>query len=124
MKNKIFMGVRILFGLMMVNSGLNKFFNYMDLPAMTEAAGDLMGAFAVSTYLFPLIALVEIGAGALLITKKYNALGAVIMMPVTVNIFLLHAIIDPAGLVMGLILLLINIWVLVENKEKFSGLID
>ena len=118
------MGVRILFGLMMVNSGLNKFFNYMDLPAMTEAAGVLMGAFAVSTYLVPLIALVEIGAGALLITKKYNALGAVIMMPVTVNIFLLHVIIDPAGLLMGLILLLINIWVLVENKEKFSGLID
>lgn len=76
MKNKIFMGVRILFGLMMVNSGLNKFFNYMDLPAMTEAAGDLMGAFAVSTYLFPLIALVEIGAGALLITKKYNFRGS------------------------------------------------
>ena len=38
MKNKIFMGVRILFGLMMVNSGLNKFLGYMPMPEMTEQA--------------------------------------------------------------------------------------
>ena len=124
MKNKIFMGVRILFGLMMVNSGLNKFLGYMPMPEMAEAAGTLMGAFAASVYMFPLVTVVELLAGGLIITKKYNALGAVLMMPVTVNIFLIHTVLDPAGFVMGLILLLINTWILIENKEKFSGLID
>lgn len=118
------MGVRILFGLMMVNSGLNKFLGYMPMPEMAEAAGNLMGAFAASVYMFPLVAVVELLAGGLIITKKYNALGAVLMMPVTVNIFLIHTVLDPAGFVMGLILLLINTWILIENKDKFSGLID
>ncbi len=124
MKNKIFMGARILFGLMMVNSGLNKFLNYMEMPEMTEAAGALMGALGASIYMFPLVGIVELLAGALIITKKYNALGAVLMMPITVNIFLIHIFLDPAGFVMGLILLLLNVWFLVENKEKFSSLLN
>ena len=118
------MGVRILFGLMMVNSGLNKFLVYMPMPEMAEAAGNLMGAFFASGYIFPLVAIVEILAGALIITKKFNALGAVLMMPVTVNIFLVHAFLDPTGLVLGLMLLLINSWIIFENKEKFLPLID
>ena len=123
MKNKIFMGARILFGLMMVNSGLNKFLGYMPMPEMAEAAGALMGAFGASIYMFPLVGVVELIAGGLIITKKYNALGAVLMMPITVNIFLIHTVLDPAGFVMGLVLLLLNIWFLVENKEKFSALV-
>ena len=48
MKNKIFMGVRILFAIMIINSGLNKFFNFMPIPEMAAAAGNLMGAFFAS----------------------------------------------------------------------------
>tara|TARA_B110000914_G_C15404454_1_gene418831 strand:- start:72 stop:446 length:375 start_codon:yes stop_codon:yes gene_type:complete len=123
MKNKIFMGVRILFAIMMINSGLNKFFNFMPIPEMA-APGNLMGAFFASGYIFPLVAIVEIFAGALIITKKFNALGAVLMMPITVNIFLVHTVLDPAGFIMGLVLLLINLWILIENKEKFMPLLN
>ena len=118
------MGVRILFGLMMVNSGLNKFLGYMPMPEMAEAGGALMGAFFASIYILPLVGIVELLAGGLILTKKYSALGAVLMMPVTVNIFLVHAFLDPMGLVLGLMLLLINSWIIFENKEKFLPLID
>ena len=87
MKNKIFTGARILFGLMMANSGLNKFLNYMPIPEMSESAEALMGALGESIYIFPLVAIVELVAGGLIITKKYNALGAILMMSVTINIF-------------------------------------
>ena len=123
MKNKIFIGVRILFAIMMINSGLNKFFNFMPIPEMA-APGNLMGAFFASGYIFPLVAIVEIFAGALIITKKFNALGAVLMMPITVNIFLVHTVLDPAGFIIGLVLLLINLWILIENKEKFNPLLN
>ena len=117
------MGVRILFAIMMINSGLNKFFNFMPIPEMA-APGNLMGAFFASGYIFPLVAIVEIFAGALIITKKFNALGAVLMMPITVNIFLVHTVLDPAGFIIGLVLLLINLWILIENKEKFNPLLN
>tara|TARA_B100000768_G_scaffold137711_1_gene128802 strand:+ start:611 stop:1003 length:393 start_codon:yes stop_codon:yes gene_type:complete len=124
MKNKIFTGARILFGLMMANSGLNKFLNYMPIPEMSESAESLMGALGESIYIFPLVAIVELVAGGLIITKKYNALGAILMMPVTINIFLIHIVLNPAGIILSLVLLLINIWVLFENKSKFAALFE
>jgi hypothetical protein len=124
MKNKIFIGARILFGLMMANSGLNKFLNYMPIQEMTASAEALMGALIESIYIFPLVAIVELLAGGLIITKKYNALGAILMMPITINIFLIHTVLNPAGIILSLVLLLINIWILLENKSKFRALFE
>jgi uncharacterized membrane protein YphA (DoxX/SURF4 family) len=124
MKNKIFTGARIFFGFMMVNSGLNKFLNYMPIPEMTESAEALMGSLVASIYIFPLVAIVELLAGGLIITKKYNALGAVLMMPVTINIFLIHTVLNPTGIILSLVLLLINLWILIENKSKFTTLFE
>ena len=124
MKNKIFTGARIFFGFMMVNSGLNKFLNYMPIPEMSKSAEALMDALGASIYVFPLVAIVELLAGGLIITKKYNALGAVLMMPVTVNIFLIHTVLNPTGIILSLVLLLINIWILIENKSKFTALFE
>ena len=124
MKNKIFTGARILFGFMMVNSGLNKFLNYMPIPEMTESAEALMAALGASIYVLPLVAIVELLAGGLIITKKYNALGAVLMMPVTINIFLIHTVLNPTGIILSLVLLLINLWILIENKSKFTALFE
>jgi putative oxidoreductase len=123
MKDKILMVFRMLFGLMMVNSGLNKFLQYMPMPEMSAEAGALMGAFMEAAYLFPLVAIVELLAGLMLFTKRFNALGAVLMMPITVNIFMIHTVLDPAGFVMGLVLLVLNIWFLYDNKEKFHTLV-
>jgi putative oxidoreductase len=118
MKEKVITGIRFLLGLMMVNAGLNKFLHYMPMPEMTEQAMELMGAFGASGYMFPLIAITEIVAGILLLTKKYNALGAVLMMPITVNIFLFHAFLDTAGMGMGIVLLAINIVILVSERKR------
>lgn len=123
MKEKVLMVFRILFGLLMVNSGLNKFLQYMPMPEMTPEAGALMGAFLEAGYMFPLVAVVELLAGAMIISKRFNALGAVLIMPITVNIFLIHTVLDPAGFVMGAILLVLNIWFLLDDKEKFNDLI-
>tara|TARA_B100000780_G_C20893141_1_gene355445 strand:+ start:324 stop:695 length:372 start_codon:yes stop_codon:yes gene_type:complete len=123
MKEKAITCIRFLLGLIMVNSGLNKFLHYMPMPEMTEQAMELMAAFGASGYMFPLIAITEIIAGILLLSKKYTALGAVLMMPITVNILLFHAFLDTAGMVMGIVLLLINIVILVSEKKHLYPLL-
>src|ERR1700752_2602195 len=66
MKNKILFGVSLLFGLMYINSVLNKFFNYMPMPKdMPESMMKLFGAFMTIGWLFPLIAVAEIVGGIL-----------------------------------------------------------
>lgn len=46
MKKKILFGVSLLFGLMFINAGLNKFFNYMPMPEdLPESMIKVMTAF-------------------------------------------------------------------------------
>jgi putative oxidoreductase len=124
MKNKILFGASLLFGLMFINSGLNKFFQYIPVPAdLPENMVNLMKSFMSINWLMPLIAVVEIIGGILFITNKYRALGAIIILPINVGIFLTHAIQAPNMLPMAIILMGINVWIIVENREKYLPMI-
>ena len=124
MKNRILFVVSLLFGLMFINSGLNKFFNYIPVPDdLPESMIKLMGAFMQIGWLFPLVAVVEIVGGLLFIIPKFRALGAIIIFPVMVGILLTHLINSPSGLPIALVLFAINLWVIVENREKYLPMI-
>ncbi len=125
MKKKILFVVSILFGLMFINSGLNKFFNYMPMPEdLPEKMMKLFTAFMEIGWLMPLIAVAEIVGGLLFITNKYRALGAIIIFPVMIGILLTHLINAPSGLPIALVLLAINLWVIIENREKYLPMIQ
>jgi len=123
MKNKVLFVVSLLFGLMMINSGLNKFLNYMPMPVVPEAAGNLMFAFVQSGWLFPFVALAEIIGGALFITNRFRALGAIVILPITVGILLFNVVLAPSGIILAVILFAINIWVIVENRNNYLPMI-
>lgn len=124
MKHKILLGISILFGLMFINAGLNKFLNYIPVPKdMPENMVKLMTAFTEIGWLIPLVAVVEIIGGILFITNKYRALGAIIILPVMIGILLIHIMNEPSGLPIASILFAINIWVIVENRGKYLPMI-
>ncbi len=124
MKKKILFVVSLLFGLMFINSGLNKFFNYMPIPKdLPENMMKVMTAFMEIGWLIPLIAVAEIVGGLLFITNKYRALGAIIIFPVMIGILLTHIINAPSGLPVALVLLAINLWVIIENREKYLPMV-
>ncbi len=124
MKKKILFGVSLLFGLMFINSGLNKFFNYMPMPTdLPENMVKLMAALLEFGWLMPLIAVAEIVGGVLFIITKFRALGAIIIFPVMVGILLIHIVNEPSGLPVALVLLGINLWVIIENREKYLPMI-
>jgi len=124
MKNKILFVVCLLFGLMFINGGLNKLFNYIPVPDdMPEAMVKLTEALMSISWLMPLVAVVEIVGGILFIIPKFRALGAVVIFPIMVGIMLIHTINEPSGFPMALVLLLINLWVIFENREKYLPMI-
>jgi uncharacterized membrane protein YphA (DoxX/SURF4 family) len=125
MKKKILFVLCLLFGLMFINAGLNKFFNYMPPPDdLPEPMMKSMGAFMQIGWLMPLIAVGEIVGGVLMIPNKTRALGAIIIFPIMVGIVLFHITTAPSGLPMALILLAINVWVIIENREKYMPMIS
>jgi putative oxidoreductase len=125
MKNKILFVVSLLFGLMFINAGLNKFFNYMPVPKdMPESLMKLMGAFMQISWLMPLVGVIEVVGGALFIPGKTRALGAIVILPVMVGVVLTNIINAPSGLPIALGMLVINIWVIVENRKKYLPMIS
>lgn len=124
MKKKILFVVSLLFGLVFINAGLNKFFNYMPVPEdLPEEVIKMSAAMMEIGWLMPLIAVAEIIGGALFVTKKYRALGAIIIFPVMVGILLTHFIVAPSGLPLALVLVAVLIWVMIENREKYLPMI-
>ena len=124
MKKKILFVVSLLFGLMFINAGLNKFFNYLPVPKdMPENMMKIMRAFMEIGWLMPLIAIAEILGGILFITNKYRALGAIIIFPVMIGILLTNIINAPTGLPLAIVLLAINLWVIIENRAKYLPMI-
>jgi uncharacterized membrane protein YphA (DoxX/SURF4 family) len=81
MKKKILFIVSLLFGLMFINSGLNKFFHYMPMPAdMPEDIMKFFSAVMTIGWLMPLVATVEIIGGVLVITN-IGLLGHLLFFP-------------------------------------------
>lgn len=125
MKNKIIFVVSLLYGLFYFNSGLNKFLNYMPMPEeMPEKLMKLMGAMMEFGWLMPLLGAMEMLGGLLCIFPKYRALGALILFPISVGIFLTGFVnTGGSGIVMGSIFLVINLWLIYENREKYMPMI-
>jgi len=125
MKNKILFIVCLLFGLMFINAGLNKFLNYMPVPKdLPESMMKVMGAMMQISWLMPLVGIIEITGGILFTIPRFRALGAIIILPVMVGIVLLNIFNAPTGLPIALVLFAINIWVIIENRAKYLPLIN
>ena len=124
MKNKITFVLSMLFGLMFINAGLNKFLNYMPMPEhLPEKMLKAMNAFMEIGWLLPLVGTFEILGGLLIIIPKTRALGALIIFPVMVGILLTHIVQDRTGLPIALVLSAILGWIMYENRERYLPIV-
>ena len=114
--------VRYLLGLIFLVFGLNGFLNFLPPPEMGGAAGAYMGGLAGSGYFFPLLKLLEVAAGIMLLTGMYVPLAIAILGPITLNIFMFHAFLEPGGLVIGAVVFLGDILLAYAYRENFKGL--
>ncbi|KFE98453.1 DoxX family protein [Chryseobacterium formosense] len=115
----------LIFGLMFINAGLNKLFNYMPMPEQTPEQMKIFEAFNQLHWLMPLVGIVEAIGGILFIFPKTRALGAIVILPVMVGIILHVFTIDKSTMGMSIagVLFLINIWIIIDNKEKYKALL-
>jgi putative oxidoreductase len=124
MKNKILFVLNLLVGLLFINGGLNKFFNYIPVPENAPAEGMKdYGAMMEIVWLMPLLASAEILGGILLIIPKTRTLGAVVLFPILCGILLTHIFVDTSALPIALIMVAVFAWTIYENREKYFPMI-
>lgn len=120
MKQKILFALSLLLGLLFVNAGLNKFFNYMPIPDdLPQSMIELMTALMQVSWLLPLVAIIEIIGGVLFMIPRYRALGAIVLIPILTGITLINLTAAPSGLPLVIALLAIECWVIFENRNKY-----
>ncbi|HZW63907.1 MAG TPA: DoxX family protein [Flavobacteriaceae bacterium] len=124
MKNKILTVLSILFGLLLINGGLNKFFNYMPTPEdlNPELVKDFEAIMEIA-WLMPLIAWAELVGGILLLFPRTRPLGALVVFPVMVGVLLTHLTAAPEGLPIALVIWAILLWILYTHREKYAILV-
>lgn len=113
----------LIFGLMFINSGLNKLFHYLPVPELSEELQKTDRAFETIAWLMPLVAIVEIVGGILFIIPKTRALGAIIVFPIMIGIILHHIYYAPESLLMAAIFFIVNIWIIIDNRTRYLPLI-
>ena len=123
-KGKVFFVVALLFGLLFINAGLDKFFHYMPLPENSPGnVPKVFIPFMEIGWLMPLVGLAQIIGGLLIIISKTRALGALIIFPIMVGIFLTNIGHDKS-LLISIVLGIILIWIMYENRQKYFLLIS
>tara|TARA_R110002050_G_scaffold300769_1_gene472396 strand:+ start:27508 stop:27879 length:372 start_codon:yes stop_codon:yes gene_type:complete len=123
MNSKVLKIIRIIFGILLVVFGTNKFLNFMPAPEnMPDAVVNYMTAL-MATKTLTLVGLVEVFAGLAFIFNKFGALLAIILMSVSINAVLFHVSLDPEGIGPALILLLLNIITLYSYKDSYKSLL-
>jgi uncharacterized membrane protein YphA (DoxX/SURF4 family) len=110
---------------MLINAGLDKFFHYNPMPELSEEQIKIYAAFGTIGWLMPLVGAVEVIGGLLCIFSKSRALGAIVILPIMVGIVLHNVYRDPSsvGIAISAVLMLINIWIIIDNKEKYNALV-
>lgn len=108
--NKAKLAVRVIFGLMWVIFGLNFFFQFLPpQPPPPEDAMKFLGGLMTNPYIMPLIKVIEVTVGVLLLANIAVPLALVIIAPITVNIFLFHTVLAPAGGGLAILMFALNV---------------
>ena len=115
---------RLLLGLVFVLFGLNGFFNFIPFEAPAGEAGAFLGALATTGYMFPLIKIVEIAAGALLLSNRYVTLATLMLAPIVINILAFHIFLDHSGMLMACAVAALEGYMIYQNRETFKQLLN
>lgn len=122
-KSKLYSVLRILLGLALLFFGGMSLFAGGELPEMNEAASAVVTAFASSGYILMTVSIVFLLTGLGFLLNKWVTLSALLLLPISVNIVLFHLFLEPAGSIPGIVILLLNLYMLCANKDKLKPIL-
>jgi putative oxidoreductase len=116
--------VRVVLAFLLLVFGLNKFFAYIPLPELPEAAAGFMESLKSSTYMLQVVGGLEIIIGLMLLAKKWIAFALLLLAPLTLNILLFHLFLDLSGLFMALIMATLNTILIYKHWPQYKPLFN
>lgn len=117
--------LRIGLGVMLLAFGLNKFFWFLPDFDFGDNLGaqNLFEAFTASGYMWPLVGGLEVVVGILFIIKKAFPAAVLALLPISVNVVVFHAVLDPPNIGPALLVAAVNAYFIYANWNHYKQLV-
>src|ERR1700761_5611681 len=114
---------RLLLGFLYLVFGLDYFFHFIPYqPLHTGAAGAFIAGLKGTGYFYPMQKIIQILGGLSLLLNRYAPFSAVVLFPISLNVLLFHTILVPSGWLMGVILMVPNLFLGYAYRKYYQGL--
>lgn len=116
--------VRVLLGLMYVASSVLFFLEMMPEQKLEGAADTFMVGIVAAGYLMPVTKVFELVCGIALVSGRFVPLATVVIFPITLNVFMFHTFLAPKEMLVGVVMLLANLFLAYANFAHFKSLLS
>ena len=114
---------RIVLGFIYLVFGLDYFFHFIPYePHHTGRVAAFKAGLMGVGYFYPMIKSIQIVGGISLLINQFAPFFAVVLFPISVNVFLYHTILVPSGWLMGVLLLGPNLYLGYAYRKYYSGM--
>lgn len=114
--------VRILLGAFMVFASVAYFFELFEAEAPTGNLLTFMTGIMASKYLLPLAKAVELIAGLSLLSGKFIKIALLALLPISINIFLIHTVTQVSEVPVAIFVLGANLFLIYAHWDSYKGL--
>jgi putative oxidoreductase len=115
---------RVLLGFLYLLFGLDYFLHFIPYqPQHTGSAAALKEGLIGTGYIYPMMKTIQVIGGLGLMVNRYAPFFAVVLFPISLNVFLFHTILVPSGWLMGVLLLAPNLLLGYAYRRNYAGLL-
>lgn len=119
----LFLSLRLLLGTTLFVFGLNGFMHFFPVPFTTNEAFEFQQALWNSNYLMHVVKGIEVLAGGLLLINRFVPAALLMLLPVSVNIFLVDVMLQPQFALVGTTVFVLNIALLLRHWQVYAPLV-
>lgn len=110
-------------GLMFAFASIVVLFKLVPQPEQTGNVKIFMDGMTASVYLMTTVKVVELVCAIAFLSGRFVPLATVVIFPINLNIFLFHAFLEPQGLPVAILLLLGNLFLAWNYREKYKAML-
>ncbi len=112
--------VRLLVGALLLFASVAYFFELFPQPEMPEGPMKTYTDGLATVHLMTVVKSIELICGILFLVGRYVALSNVVIFPITLNIFLMHAMLAPETIASAAFLLLANLFLFYACRKHYT----
>jgi len=113
---------RVILGLIFFVFGLNGFFHFIQMAAPTGTAGEFILGLVKANYILPFMSSIQVIGGVLLLSGTLIPFALLLLFPISLNIFLFHLALAPAGLGMAVLIMAAHILLVVYYWTAYKAI--